>query len=111
FDRKFVDPVSITYDPVYSDQHLGAFNQPATGEIGEAGAFAPAQVSGVGPGVISVFTVTLRAKQSTAGQPIHIFGDPADGLPSSQHIPTDSQKTDVVIMPNDPATNVNPTVA
>jgi len=79
-------PNSIVYQPpgppdltIYETAQQGFFNTPAPGALDEAGG-TDAQGASVGPGDVQVFTVTLRARQSTGGQPIQIAADPPEGL-------------------------------
>jgi hypothetical protein len=115
FNRNLVEPVlsaanprgfQIDYNPLYNLLQSGRANVPAPGAIDEVGAThqtgleqqipnnpsSPVRLIGVGPGQIQVFSVLMQAVGSTpAGQPLRIFGDPAD-----------TPEGDVFIMPNNP---------
>jgi hypothetical protein len=107
--RNYVEPVlsavnplgmQITFNPVYNLQQDGTPNSPAPGEINDVGGthFDPAPgAPGVGPNVVRVFDVLMRAKLATpAGQPLVIAGDPADAVP--QH--------DILLAPDDKSTSI-----
>jgi hypothetical protein len=80
-------PNSIVYQPpgspTYNTAQQAFFNSPAPGALNEAGGAHTSGGASVGEGEVQVFTVTLRARQSTGGQPIQIVADPPEGLPGN----------------------------
>lgn len=75
--------------PRYRVSQSGTANSPTQGDIDEAGATHAVAAGGapVGTGVVTVFSVLMRANAATpVGQPIQILGDPADLDPQTKVI-------------------------